>query len=233
MLDGPPDKMSAAGRRASTSSVVAPWWRISEYTRASRTRRAMSCAYCAPKLTTRTGRSVTGAVIGRVSHGRRHGPGTGAPSNDGPDGSADGPEHRRVALAAPAAQPDGGDPSAPSPQLGERGEREPGAGHPDRVAERDGATVHVELVLGDAELVGRGEAHGREGLVDLEQVDVAHLEAGPRQCRRDRPRRLQQQGGVRSGDLPVGDELAERHDAELFGLAAGHHDDGGRAVGDL
>src|SRR5579862_5995122 len=202
MLDGPPDKMSAAGRRASTSSVVAPWGRISEYTRASRTRRAMSCAYCAPKLTTRTGRSVTGAVIGRVSHGRRHGPGTGAPSNDGPDGSADGPEHRRVALAAPAAQPDGG-------------------------------TVHVELVLGDAELVGRGEAHGREGLVDLEQVDVAHLEAGPRQCRRDRPRRLQQQGGVRSGDLPVGDELAERHDAELFGLAAGHHDDGGRAVGDL
>src|SRR3954453_6206937 len=52
---GPPDRMSAFGFRASISSTGVVCGTISEYTFASRTRRAISCAYCAPKSTTRTG----------------------------------------------------------------------------------------------------------------------------------------------------------------------------------
>src|SRR5579859_4601412 len=52
---GPPDRMIAAGflSRMAASGVVAGM--ISEYTWHSRTRRAMSCAYCAPKSITSTG----------------------------------------------------------------------------------------------------------------------------------------------------------------------------------
>src|SRR3954467_317692 len=53
-LDGPPDRMIAAGSLASISATGIECGTISEYTFASRTRRAMSWAYCAPKSTTRT-----------------------------------------------------------------------------------------------------------------------------------------------------------------------------------
>ena len=46
--------MIAFGRRATISSTVAVCGMISEYTRASRTRRAISWAYCAPKSITST-----------------------------------------------------------------------------------------------------------------------------------------------------------------------------------
>src|SRR2546421_7774111 len=51
---GPPDKMTAAGLRARICSAGIVRGTISEYTCASRTRRAISCAYCAPKSTTST-----------------------------------------------------------------------------------------------------------------------------------------------------------------------------------
>src|SRR5215470_4645408 len=51
---GPPDRMMAFGRRASISAVRIVCGTISEYTWHSRTRRAISCAYWAPKSTTRT-----------------------------------------------------------------------------------------------------------------------------------------------------------------------------------
>src|SRR6266511_4620473 len=54
---GPPDRINACGFRASTCFAVIVCGTSSEYTRASRTRRAMSCAYCPPKSTTSTGRS--------------------------------------------------------------------------------------------------------------------------------------------------------------------------------
>src|SRR2546426_8951340 len=52
---GPPERMIPFGRRASISSKGIERGTISEYTCASRTRRAISCAYCAPKSTTSTG----------------------------------------------------------------------------------------------------------------------------------------------------------------------------------
>src|SRR5690242_11819969 len=54
---GPPERISAAGRRRRISSADARCETSSEYTRASRTRRAISCEYCPPRSTTRTGRS--------------------------------------------------------------------------------------------------------------------------------------------------------------------------------
>ena len=51
---GPPERMIPFGRRASISSNGIVRGTISEYTCASRTRRAISCAYCAPKSTTST-----------------------------------------------------------------------------------------------------------------------------------------------------------------------------------
>ena len=51
---GRPTGSSAAGRRAATSAAVIGCGTISEYTASSRTRRAMSWAYWAPKSTTRT-----------------------------------------------------------------------------------------------------------------------------------------------------------------------------------
>ena len=55
-LEGPPDKITALGFLAFTSAAVIEDGTISEKTCASRTRRAISCAYCAPKSTTRTPR---------------------------------------------------------------------------------------------------------------------------------------------------------------------------------
>ena len=53
-----------------------------------------------------------------------------------------------------------------------------GAGHAERVADGDRAAVDVEPVEVDAEvLVGRHDLGG-EGLVDLDQVDVADAHAG-------------------------------------------------------
>src|SRR6266849_1144114 len=65
---GPPLRISACGLRARTWAAVTPWPTSSEYTRHSRTRRAISCAYCPPRSTTSTGRSSAGrSGSGRTS----------------------------------------------------------------------------------------------------------------------------------------------------------------------
>ena len=56
------------------------------------------------------------------------------------------------------------------------------------VAERDGAAVDVELVPADAEVLGRGDHLGREGLVDLDQVDVVDASCWPAPAPGGRPR---------------------------------------------
>src|SRR5205823_9429018 len=57
--------------------------------------------------------------------------------------------------------------------------REAGAATPERMAERDGAAVDVELLLRDLEGTGTGEHLASERLVDLRQVHLLHREAGP------------------------------------------------------
>src|SRR5919197_5314520 len=65
---GPPLRISACGLRARTCAAVTPWPTSSEYTRHSRTRRAISCAYCPPRSSTSTGRSSAArSGSGRIS----------------------------------------------------------------------------------------------------------------------------------------------------------------------
>src|SRR6476661_6753113 len=54
---GPPLRITAYGFRALTASGEIVWPTSSEYTRHSRTRRAISCEYWPPRSTTSTGRS--------------------------------------------------------------------------------------------------------------------------------------------------------------------------------
>src|SRR5437763_16157423 len=67
---GPPERISASGSCPRISSTDARCETISEYTRASRTRRAISWEYWPPRSTTRTGRSSGAAVIRRVLRDR-------------------------------------------------------------------------------------------------------------------------------------------------------------------
>src|SRR6266436_9234704 len=57
---GPPLRITACGLRARTCAAVTPCPTSSEYTRHSRTRLAINCAYCPPRSTTSTGRSSAG-----------------------------------------------------------------------------------------------------------------------------------------------------------------------------
>src|SRR4051812_4170281 len=52
---GPPERITAMGLRRRISDAAARCETSSEYTRASRTRRAISCEYWPPRSTTRTG----------------------------------------------------------------------------------------------------------------------------------------------------------------------------------
>ena len=67
------------------------------------------------------------------------------------------------------------------------------AGHPDGVAERDRAAVHVDAIVGDPETVHRRDRDGGEGLVDLDQVEVGHGQPGLVQRVLDRVGRLRLQ----------------------------------------
>ena len=64
-------------------------------------------------------------------------------------------------------------------------------------------------------------------------LDVADGLPGPLERRQDRPRRLGEQRGVRSGDLAVGDDASERVPTDPLGGGLGGDDDGGAAIGDL
>ena len=114
-----------------------------------------------------------------------------------------------VALAAAAAQRSRTDAAAATLQLEREVQDDAGAGHADRVAERDGAAVDVDLVVGEAELAGRGDADGGEGLVELDQVEVGGRDALLLAGLRGGVGRLQLQRGVGPGDLAVGADLGE------------------------
>src|SRR6476661_2863650 len=62
----------------------------------------------------------------------------------------------------------------------EEGGHDAGAGHPERMAERDRATVDVQLLPRDPEVHCRRDHLCRERLVDLDEVDVVDGEPGPR-----------------------------------------------------
>jgi phosphohistidine phosphatase SixA len=112
----------------------------------------------------------------------------GRPLRTGLERSQDG----GVALTAAATERHGGDPATATTQFGQGAERDARAGHAHRVTQRDGATVDVHLLLADAEVVAGGETDRGEGLVDLEDVDVANLDVGLLRRLEDRSRGLSQ-----------------------------------------
>src|SRR6185437_1866362 len=70
--DGPPDRMIPAGEYFRISSILAVQGRTTENTFCSRTRRAISCEYCAPKSRTTidwdsTDECLKSAVLCKVS----------------------------------------------------------------------------------------------------------------------------------------------------------------------
>ena len=108
-----------------------------------------------------------------------------------------------VALAAATAERGRTGAAAAALELEREVQHDPGAGHADRVAQRDRAAVDVDLVVGDAELAGRRDADGGERLVELDQVEVGDAMPSFSQALADRVGRLQLQGGVGAGDLAV------------------------------
>ena len=101
----------------------------------------------------------------------------------------------------------------------------------DRMSQRHGAAVDIELRHVGLELFRPGQRYRREGLVDLEEVDVIHLQA----------RLLEhfRRGGHRAGEheLGVGAHDSACHDAsqrrqpQFLHLFPAHEQHRGRAVG--
>src|SRR4051812_1932334 len=81
-------------------------------------------------------------------------------------------ENDRVALPAAGADRRAAEAAAATAQLVDQRAEDPGAGRADRMPERDGAAVDVDLLLVDAEQADRVQGDRRERLVDLPQVDV-------------------------------------------------------------
>src|SRR5574338_1717177 len=81
----------------------------------------------------------------------------------------DGHGHR-----SPAAQAEGGEAPATTapPQLVQQRGQDARPGGADGVAEGDGTAVDVDAIPVEAELVAIGQDLRREGLVDLDQVEI-------------------------------------------------------------
>jgi hypothetical protein len=127
-----------------------------------------------------------------------------------------GADNEGVALAAAAAERGGAGSAAAAAQFQREGQDEPGATHADRIAQGDGAAVDVDPSGGDAEIAHRRQSYPREGLVDLDQVQVADVQpAVSPQGGTDRLGRLVQQGRIRPGDGAVAAELGEPGQSQL------------------
>ena len=104
---------------------------------------------------------------------------------------------------------------APLELVEQRGEQN-GAGGAQRMAERDGAAVHVDAVERDTQLLRHHDRHRGEGLVDLPQVDVLHRQPGARErLLRGGNRAGQHQHRVRAGDRG-GDDARARLEAQAL-----------------
>src|SRR5882672_1550776 len=91
-------------------------------------------------------------------------------------------ERQRHALADADAHGGERAPAAARLQPVQRGERDARPRHAERMAERDRAAMGIDVlgIVGDAELAQAREPLRGEGLVDLDQVEVADLDAEPR-----------------------------------------------------
>ena len=106
------------------------------------------------------------------------------------------------------------------------------AGRPDRMAERDRPAVDVDLVAVELEVAHELLGDHREGLVDLEEVDVVERHAGLGQhLARGRHRRVQHQGRA-VADVGHRDDAGPRLQAVRLGVVGRRQQQRGRAVDD-
>ena len=100
-------------------------------------------------------------------------------------------EQRRLAL--PDADAERREPvaAAAAAKLVEQRDDEPRAAHPERMADRDRAAVHVHLRRVEPELTDHRDALRREGLVQLDEVEVGRprSRSGRAACERREPGR--------------------------------------------
>src|SRR5690606_1591026 len=94
---------------------------------------------------------------------------------------------------------------------------EPQPGPGERMPQGDGATVHVDHVHGQTQLVDAGGDHTGESLVDLEQVDVADSESSVFAPGPTATARLELRGGVRPRHFGAGHHPGQRSHAEAVG----------------
>ena len=118
-------------------------------------------------------------------------------------------------------------------QLVEGGRDQAGAGRADGVSQRDGAAVDVHLVhVGVVNL--RPAQHDRgEGLVDLDQVDVAQRHSRLRQHALGGLDRAVEVVVRLRADQCLGTQPGARLEAQRLGLGLVHEQDRGSTVGDL
>src|SRR6266545_2724136 len=88
-------------------------------------------------------------------------------------------EERSLALAD--ADTERCDPiaAAAAAQLVQQRDDEAGAAHPERMADRDRAAVHVHLLLVEAEVADHRKRLRRERLVELDEIDLGERHTGP------------------------------------------------------
>src|SRR4051812_45087293 len=148
--------------------------------------------------------------------------GLGQALDDGGVGLAAALAHRLQPVAAAGAL-----------ELVQQRRHQPGTGRAERVAERDRAAVDVDLGQVGAGLLLPREHHRREGLVDLDQVDVVDRQAGLLQGvrrRRDGRREHVDRVGAAHGEMVhsgAGSEVV------LLERPLADHEDRGGAVRDL
>src|ERR1700754_2561662 len=141
-------------------------------------------------------------------------------------------DDQSIALATAAAQRSDAGATTAALELEREVQREAGARHADRVAERDGTAVDVDLLRVDAELLRGHHADRGERLVDLHQVEVGGGDALLGACSGDRVGRLLVQARVRPGDHAVGTDLRDPGEPALLGLGLAHDHHGGGTVRD-
>ena len=99
--------------------------------------------------------------------------------------------------------------------------------------QRDGAAVDVDLVHVGLVHLGPAQHHRREGLVDLDDVDIAHLHAGLFQDLGGGLDRAVEVVVGLGADEGLADDAGPGPQAQCFGPVLVHPQHRGRAVGDL
>lgn len=120
-----------------------------------------------------------------------------------------------------------------SSALAETGDNLASTGGTQGMAQSDGTTTDVHLLVGDVQDVHAVDGHGGEGLVELDNVNVVNGELVLLEELGDGGGRANTHDARRDTGDGGTDELAEDGLTETLGHVTAHEQDGGGTVGDL